>query len=96
MGNTTIGRLRAIGTVEALSFLALLGIAMPLKYWADIPEAVTVVGIAHGFFFSLYLLALLNALVVGKLTFGQTLAGFIAAFLPFGPFVFDKKLVGRE
>lgn len=92
MGNTPIGRMRAIGTVEALSFLVLLLIAMPLKYAADIPEAVTVVGIAHGFFFSLYVLALLNALIVKKLSFGQAAVGFICAFLPFGPFVFDKKL----
>jgi integral membrane protein len=92
MGNTPIGRIRAIGTVEALSFLILLLIAMPLKYAADIPEAVMVVGIAHGFFFSLYILALLNALFVRKLTFKQSVIGFICALLPFGPFVFDRKL----
>ncbi|MFC5531364.1 DUF3817 domain-containing protein [Cohnella yongneupensis] len=92
MGNTPIGRMRAIGTVEALSFLVLLLIAMPLKYAADMPEAVKVVGIMHGFFFSLYLLALLNALVVRKLSFKQSAIGFICALLPFGPFVFDRKL----
>ncbi|MFD0670599.1 DUF3817 domain-containing protein [Cohnella sp. GCM10027633] len=96
MGNTPIGRMRAIGTVEALSFLVLLFIAMPLKYWADVPEAVTVVGIAHGFFFSLYVLALLNALIVRKLSLLQALVGFVCAFLPFGPFVFDRQLRGRE
>lgn len=96
MGNTPIGRMRAIGTVEALSFLVLLFIAMPLKYWAEVPEAVTVVGMAHGFFFTLYVLALVNALVVRKLTVVQSLIGFVCAFLPFGPFVFDRQLRGRE
>lgn len=96
MGNTPIGRLRAVGTIEALSFLTLLFIAMPLKYWVDVPEAVTVVGIAHGFFFALYSLALLNVLIVRKLSLLQVLIGFVCAFLPFGPFVFDRQLRGLE
>lgn len=96
MGNTPIGRLRAVGTVEALSFLILLFIAIPLKYWAHMSEAVTVVGIAHGFFFVLYVLALLNVLIVRQLTLLQGFIGFVCAFLPFGPFVFDRQLHGRE
>lgn len=92
MLKTPIGRLRFIGTFEAISFLVLLLIAMPLKYAADIPEVVTVVGIIHGVLFSLYLLAILNAALVRKLTIGMTLLAILAAFLPFGPFYVDRKL----
>ncbi|TFE28562.1 DUF3817 domain-containing protein [Cohnella luojiensis] len=92
MLKSPIGRLRFIGTFEAISFLVLLLIAMPLKYAADIPEVVTIVGIIHGFLFSLYLLAILNAVIVRKLTIGMTLLAIVAAFLPFGPFYVDRKL----
>jgi hypothetical protein len=45
---TSLGRLRVIGFVEGVSFLVLLGAAMPLKYLADMPLAVKIVGSAHG------------------------------------------------
>jgi integral membrane protein len=35
-----IGRVRLLGMIEGVSFLVLLGIAMPLKYLADQPLAV--------------------------------------------------------
>lgn len=41
-----------------ISFLILLGIAMPLKYALDLPQAVKFVGMAHGFLFVLYLLSI--------------------------------------
>ena len=40
MPTSPIRRLRTIGIFEGLSFLILLGVAMPLKYFAGIPEAV--------------------------------------------------------
>ncbi|WP_239613677.1 DUF3817 domain-containing protein [Cohnella mopanensis] len=92
MLKTPIGRLRAIGTAEAISFLVLLLIAMPLKYWADIPEAVLIVGIAHGALFALYLLAILNALVARKISFLMSVLAVIAAFIPLGPFFVDRKI----
>ncbi|HEX5021981.1 MAG TPA: DUF3817 domain-containing protein, partial [Candidatus Binatia bacterium] len=41
MFSTSIGRLRAIGMIEGVSFLLLLGVAMPLKYFGGMPMAVT-------------------------------------------------------
>ena len=40
---TSLGRLRIIGFWEGVSFLLLLGVAMPLKYLAGWPDAVRVV-----------------------------------------------------
>ncbi|TVY01875.1 DUF3817 domain-containing protein [Paenibacillus cremeus] len=91
MLKTPIGRLRFVGFLEGLSFLILLGIAMPLKYIAGIPQAVFVVGMLHGALFSLYLIAIGHAWYKRKLTFGSSLLAFICAFLPFGPFVLDRK-----
>ena len=46
--NRTLHLFRKIAIAEGLSFLILLLIAMPLKYFADFPHAVKFVGWAHG------------------------------------------------
>ena len=48
-----VARLRLVGKVEAVSYLLLLGVAMPLKYLAGQPLAVRIVGLAHGILFIL-------------------------------------------
>ncbi|RIX51879.1 DUF3817 domain-containing protein [Paenibacillus nanensis] len=90
---TAIGRLRLIGWLEGLSFLILLLIAMPLKYWADIPEVVTIVGGLHGGLFVLYLLAVLHVTIKHRWSILKFLAACVASVLPFGPFVVDRKLL---
>jgi len=92
MWTTPIGRLRAVGFIEGISFLVLLLIAMPLKYAADIPEPVTVIGMIHGALFALYLAAIVHALIARQLSVGLSIAAVAAAFLPFGPFLLDRKL----
>jgi integral membrane protein len=57
MLNTPIRRLRFVGFVEGVSYLVLLFIAMPLKYWAGMPLAVRVVGMLHGVLFILFFAA---------------------------------------
>ena len=61
MSLNPIGRLRWIGFVEAVSFLLLLGVAMPLKYLAGQPLAVRIVGLIHGILFMIYLVAAAQA-----------------------------------
>ena len=79
-----------IGAMEGVSFLLLLAIAMPLKYWMDMPKAVSIVGMAHGFLFMLYLYWLAMCVRTFSWPFKLFVYGFLAAVLPFGPFVFDK------
>jgi integral membrane protein len=50
-----------IGLIEGISFLVLLGIAMPLKHFAEMPEAVRIVGWMHGILFIGFLVALMLA-----------------------------------
>jgi integral membrane protein len=40
-----------VGKLEGYSYLILLFIAMPLKYFFDIPEAVRITGMLHGVLF---------------------------------------------
>ena len=86
--------LRSVGLIEAISFLILVGIAMPLKYWAGMPMAVKVVGWVHGILFMVYVLALIRASWVARWPITRGLLLFVAALLPFGPFLVDGKMKG--
>jgi integral membrane protein len=92
MLNDPLDRLRVIGVLEGLSFLLLLGIAMPLKYLAGEPWMVRVVGSTHGLLFMLYVAALLQSAFALRWSAKRVLGGFAASVLPFGPFVFDARL----
>jgi integral membrane protein len=92
MLKTPVGRLRVIGMIEAISFLVLLGIAMPLKYFADLPEAVRIVGWTHGILFIGFLVALMLARDAMRWNLRWTALVLLAALLPFGPFVIDGRL----
>ncbi len=78
--------------VEGTSTLILFGIAMPLKYLAGIPDAVTIVGSIHGALF----VALVAMFAVGMKRVPVppllTALGIVAAVVPFGPFVVDRRL----
>ncbi|MEM6785073.1 MAG: DUF3817 domain-containing protein [Bacteroidota bacterium] len=92
MLSSPIGRLRLAGLVEGTSFLVLLFIAMPLKYLADQPEAVSVVGWVHGVLFVLFGVALLVAMQDEGWSLKKAAVIFVAAVVPFGPFVIDRQL----
>ena len=91
MLGSSIGRLRITGYLEGISFLGLLGIAVPLKHLYGIPEATQVIGLVHGILFIFYTLFLLEVRSDCKWDIRTTLLCFIAAFLPFGTFVADVK-----
>jgi integral membrane protein len=84
--------LRAIGLMEAVSFLVLVGIAMPLKYMAHQPGAVKIAGWVHGILFMAFCGALLRAMVVARWPLARGGLLLIAALLPFGPFLIDKRM----
>jgi integral membrane protein len=96
MLSTAIRQLRIVGLVEGISFLALLGVAMPLKYFAGMPRAVSVVGMAHGVLFILYALAAGNAWLTARWSLARGAGLLAAAVLPFGPFVMDARLRREE
>jgi integral membrane protein len=92
MLRNAVGRLRLIGMIEAVSFLVLLGIAMPLKHIGGYPLPVRIVGWIHGLLFIAYCHALLGAATERGWPWTKNAKLFVAALLPFGPFVVDKGL----
>lgn len=94
--HSLLSRLRVFSLLDGLSYVALLGIAMPLKYFADKPMAVTIVGSLHGFFFLALCWYLLRSLLAKKLSFAWSVLVFVCALVPLAPFFLDRKLHAME
>ncbi|GAA3326937.1 DUF3817 domain-containing protein [Ectobacillus funiculus] len=79
--------LRWTGIADGVSLLVLLGIAMPLKYIANYPYAVTVAGSVHGcIFLFLYALAIIYTQVRIQWHVKWSFFAVFVAFIPFGNF----------
>jgi integral membrane protein len=88
---TPEGRFYAIAFLEGVSYLILLFIAMPLKYFADQPEMVKKVGMGHGLLFVLFVLTLVQAATEDNWGWKKPILGFVSSLLPFGTFWFEAK-----
>ena len=86
MKNENVVKFGQINTIEGYSYLALVFIAMPMKYFMDIPLAVKVVGMIHGILFILFCILLVRAWYEAKLPFKKNILFFIASLVPFGTF----------
>ena len=93
---TALGRFRTIAIAEGISFLILLLIAMPLKYLAGFPQAVMVTGWIHGLLFVSYMIAGLDVRSTHQWGFKKVATAVAAAFIPFGPFILDKRILQNE
>lgn len=93
---SAIRNLRFIGIAEGISFLVLLLIAMPLKYFFGVPMAVKVVGWAHGVLFILYILVVFLAIKAMDWGFFGVVIALAASLIPGGTFVLDRSWKRRE
>lgn len=89
--NLSIKSFKIISVLEALSFLILLGIAMPLKYMAGIPEPVSIFGMAHGVLFIMYIIGAFFMKEKLNWSIQTLLIVILCSVLPFGPFYADRK-----
>jgi integral membrane protein len=96
MWNKGVGRFRMVGFVEGLSFLVLLLIAMPLKYLAGFPQAVSVVGMIHGVLFVVYVILAIQLTFVENWGFKLLLILLIASLIPLGTFYTDYRYLRAE
>ncbi len=87
-----LNALRVFSIVEGVSTLLLFFVAMPLKYFADMPMAVTIVGSVHGVLFTLLVAAFAACHQLVPLPGKLTWLGIGAAIIPFGPFWLEPKL----
>jgi integral membrane protein len=83
---------RWVALLEGVSFLLLLGIAMPLKYLAGYPLAVRVVGSAHGALFVAYVLLVMALYLVARWPLSRVAQALVLSVVPFGTFALDRRL----
>lgn len=85
-------RFGQVAVYEGISYLVLLFIAMPLKYWADYPLAVRWVGSVHGALFVIYILLLLMCWKKHEWSFKRVCLFSLASIIPFATFWVDRKI----
>ncbi len=89
---SALAQFRWVALLEGVSYVVLLFVAMPLKYWFGLPLAVRVVGSLHGLLFVAFMVTLMRASVVQKWSLVRWLIAFVSSLVPFGTFVFDRSL----
>jgi len=87
---------RKVAFTEGVSFLVLIFVAMPLKYFAGMPIAVTIVGGLHGLLFIGFMIMIWEVKNEFKKDWSWVAKAFIASILPFGTFVMDKEWKKEE
>ncbi len=87
-----LSALRTTGIIEGISFLILLGIAMPMKYIYGHPEMVRIVGSIHGVLTLLYIFLLTYVAATLKWSFKTIVLAFIASLIPFGMLYAEFKI----
>ena len=96
MINKTVKNFGLINSIEGYSYLFLLFIAMPLKYFAGYAIAVKVAGMIHGILFIIFCLLLLKAWEETKWKFRENIIFFVASLIPFGTFFTKKRIKSYE
>lgn len=84
---------RIIALLEGVSYILLLFIATPIKYIADDPTYVRILGMPHGLLFIAYI-AIAFILKPEQQWNNRTfLVILVASLIPFGTFYIDKKFL---
>ncbi|WP_457618439.1 DUF3817 domain-containing protein [Lutibacter sp.] len=82
---------RVISFLEGVSFLLLLFIATPIKYFAGNDSFVKMLGMPHGILFLVYIVFAIMLKYELKWEAKTTWIVLIASVIPFGTFYVDKK-----
>lgn len=93
---TTLGRLRLVAFAEGISYLVLLFVAMPLKYFFEQPQAVRSVGTVHGMLFVAYVLMVFLSKIEYRWDWAKTRKLLLVSLIPFGNFYADQKWLAPE
>jgi integral membrane protein len=94
--SSSIGRLRIIAFLEGISFLIILFVTMPMKYYFNLPQGNKIIGTLHGALFIIYILMTLNVHFEQKWKLTKTTwKVLLASIVPFGTFWIDNKILRK-
>ena len=88
-------RYRVMAYVVGTLLLVLVLVAMPLKYFADMPGPVAVVGTGHGFLYAVYLLTAFDLALRARWSAKGTVLVLLAGTVPFLSFVAERKVTRK-
>ena len=92
----TFSWFRKVAIAEGVSFLLLLFVAMPLKYFANMPLAVKVMGGIHGVLFVAFVVLAWEVKGDYRKSFLWLLKALLASVLPFGTIIMDREWKKEE
>ena len=83
---------RVLAYVVGVGLVILVLVGVPLKYLADSPGVVAVVGPLHGFLYMVYLVATVNLAFRGRWSPVKTVLVMLAGTIPILSFVAERKV----
>ena len=88
-------KFKLINKIEGISFIILLFIAMPTKYYFGYPIATKVVGMIHGLLVFAFIYQIIEAKKEAGFTLKETALYSVLSLIPFGSFYTDKLLAKK-
>jgi len=85
-------RLRAIALIEGFSFIFLLFVSVPLKYFMGMADFSFTVGLTHGYLFLTYIILAIDTLIRRRINGLQFAFALLVSIIPFGTFYNEPKL----
>ncbi len=92
----TLVAYRVMSYVTGVLLVVLVFVGMPLKYLADSPDVVAVVGTAHGFLFMVYVVLVLALGFMAHWSIGKIVGVAIAGTIPLAVFFVEPRVVRTE
>ena len=94
--SSALTRFRVVAYVVGVVLILFILVAMPLKYFADAPAMVAIVGPIHGFLYMVYLVATVNLAFRARWSPVKTVLVMLAGTIPFVSFVAERKVTADE
>ena len=88
-------RYRVMATVVGVLLVLLFVVAMPLKYWADTPGPVTVLGTAHGWLYALFFLSAVDLALRARWSLKGAVVALACGTIPFVSFVAERTVTRK-
>ena len=96
MNNPSLLFYRVLAYTVGVGLVILVLVAVPLKYFADSPTLVAIVGPLHGFLYMVYLVAAVNLAFRSRWSPVKTVLVMLAGTIPFVSFVAERKVTADE
>ncbi len=90
--SASLARYRVMAYIVGVWLIVLVFLGMPLKYLADQPALVRIVGPVHGFLYIVYLVFALDVAVKRRYSLPRTALMLLAGALPFLAFVVERRV----